>query len=169
MLVTEAAAPKMETRLGDGAEAVAIGPSGKQSMVSKWLQEHETLLWGLTAISVVTLVATLIALPLLILRLPADYFVRPPGKGWPTRRPAVHFSLLLAKNLLGLVLLVPALAMLVLPGQGLLMVLVSIVLLDFPKKHRLECWLVRRRAICRPANWIRAKGGRQPLQLPPDE
>lgn len=131
-----------------------------------WLEEYEALLWSLTALSVLAFFATLIAIPLLIARLPADYFTRRPLRDWPTRHPAVHLLLVVAKNALGLVLLLAGLAMLVLPGQGILTIFVAIMLLDFPRKRDVERWLIRRRPIFHAANWIRAKRGRPPLELP---
>ena len=129
-----------------------------------WLEDNETLLWSLTVASVFMFFATLIAMPLLIARLPTDYFTRRPVRDWPTRRPALHLLLVMAKNLL--VLLLAGLAMLVLPGQGVLTIFVAIMLLDFPRKRELERWLLRRRPIFRAANWIRAKRHQPPLELP---
>ncbi len=131
-----------------------------------WLEEYETLLWSLTALSVFMFIATLIAMPLLIARLPADYFTRRPVRDWPTHHPAMHLLLVVAKNAIGLVLLLAGLAMLVLPGQGLLTIFVAIMLLDFPRKRDLARWLIRRRAIFHTANWIRAQRHRPPLELP---
>ena len=56
--------------------------------------------------------------------------------------------------------------MLVLPGQGLLTIFVALVLLDFPGKLRLERWLIRKPAVRRPIDWIRAKAGREPIRPP---
>lgn len=111
-------------------------------------------------------VATLISMPLLIARLPVDYFSRRPVRDWQTRHPAVHLLLVVAKNLLGMILLLAGLAMMVLPGQGLLTLFVAIMLLDFPRKRHLERWLIRRGPIFRAANWIRAKRRQPPLELP---
>ena len=105
--------------------------------------------------------ATLIAMPLLIARLPADYFTRRPVRDWPARRPALHLLLVVVKNGLGLVVL--------LAGQGLLTMLVGVLLLDFAGKRRLQRWLIRRRPIFRGANRIRANRHRPPLELPPAE
>ena len=132
-----------------------------------WLEANQPLLWSLTVLSVIMFVATLIAMPLLIVRLPADYFTRRPVRDWPARRPRLHLLLVILKNALGVVLLLAGLAMLVLPGQGLLTILVAVMLLDFPGKRRLQRWLIRRRPIFRAANWIRAKRHRPPLELPP--
>jgi hypothetical protein len=38
-----------------------------------WLRGHETVIWWLGALSVVTCVGTLVVLPLVVARLPADY------------------------------------------------------------------------------------------------
>ena len=54
-----------------------------------------------------------------------------------------------------------------LPGQGILTLLVALMLLDFPGKRRLELWLVRRRGLVRGIDWIRERGGRDALRLPP--
>lgn len=134
-----------------------------------WLGANETLLWSLTAASVLMCMATLLAIPLMIARLPTDYFTRRPVRDWPVRRPALHLLLVILKNVLGLVLLLAGLAMLLLPGQGLLTLLVGIMLVDFPGKRRLQQRLIRYRPIFRAANWIRAKRNRPPLELPERE
>jgi len=54
-------------------------------------------------------------------------------------------------------------AMLVLPGQGILAILGGIELMDFPGKYRLERWIVSRPAVLRSVNWLRRRMGRPPL------
>jgi UPF0716 family protein affecting phage T7 exclusion len=77
----------------------------------------------------------------------------------------VRICILIGKNLLGGLLMIAGLAMLVLPGQGLLTLFVGFLLIDFPGKYRLEKWLIRRRYILRPINWLRARRHRAPLQV----
>ena len=72
---------------------------------------------------------------------------------------------MVGKNLLGSVLMVAGVAMLVLPGQGVLTILVGFLLVDFPGKYPLERWLVSRRAIGAPLNWLRSRAGRAPLEF----
>ena len=60
-------------------------------------------------------------------------------------------------------------AMLALPGQGILTILVGITLLNFPGKRRLELRIVRQRRVLRAINWMRAKAKRPPLVLPVKE
>jgi len=55
--------------------------------------------------------------------------------------------------------------MLVLPGQGVMTVLIGVALLDFPGKHRLQRWIVGRRGVLDALNWIRRKRGRPPFSL----
>ena len=74
--------------------------------------------------------------------------------------------LLITKNLLGIVLLIAGLAMLLVPGQGLLTIVVGMLLIDFPGKFRVERWLVTRRQVWRSINWLRKRAGRPVLNSP---
>ena len=88
-----------------------------------WIELHSTtLLASLGLIGLLTFVGSLIALPILAARLPADYFtvrakVVPPWRG---PHPIRGTLLWVARNLLGLVLVLGGIWMLFLPGQGLL-------------------------------------------------
>lgn len=131
------------------------------------LTDNQELIWILGITSVAIFVASLLIMPALIVRIPTDYFAhaaRPPSP-WANRHPAVRFALLVCKNMLGVVLVLGGFAMLVLPGQGLLTIFAGFVLLDFPRKYAFESWLVRRRWIHRPINWLRKKRHREPLRI----
>ena len=132
-----------------------------------WADRHETLLWWLGAASAAALVVTLVAVAVIIVRMPADYFVdrRHHHLARFRERPALTLALTIARNVLGLAFLVAGIAMLVLPGQGLLTIFVALVLLDFPGKLRLEQSLIRRKGVRRPMNWIRRKAGKPPLVI----
>ncbi len=90
-----------------------------------WLQPYESVLWWLAALSVVTFVGTLVVIPVLVVRIPADYFVRPRQRATPELSARALWRLvgLILKNGVGLVFVLAGLAMLVLPGQGLLCLL----------------------------------------------
>ena len=77
----------------------------------------------------------------------------------------------IAKNALGVVvvLLGIVLSLPLVPGQGLLTILMGLMLLDFPGKRRMEIWMIRRKGIAKGIAWIRRKAGRQPLIIPGDE
>jgi hypothetical protein len=137
--------------------------------VPEWLQANQSALWWLGALSVVTFVGSLIAIPILVARIPADYFAPKQRDRVPWRQsnPVLHGCGLILKNLAGSVFVVAGLAMLVLPGQGILTILIGVMLMDFPGKFALERWLVRKKTVLRAINWIRAKAG-QPALLAPD-
>ena len=101
----------------------------------------------LFGISLLLFAGTLGAMPVVLARMRADYFVRPDAPAAGGRYPALRWALLALKNLLGLVLLPAGLAMLILPGQGIITVLVALTLLNFPGKRRLELQIVRRRPV----------------------
>jgi hypothetical protein len=139
--------------------------------MAEWIRANDTLLWVLATASVVTFVATLIAVPWIVIRIPHDYFAHRTrhATDWSQHHPAVRVLLKAGKNTLGAVFVLVGLAMLALPGQGLLTMLIGVMLLDFPGKFRFERWFVGRRPVLRAMNWLRKKGGRPPLTLHEDD
>jgi hypothetical protein len=75
----------------------------------------------------------------------------------------VRCALLMGKNLLGYLLIAAGIAMLVLPGQGVLTILLGFILVDLPGKYRFERWLVTRPLVLRSINRLRRRAGRDPL------
>ena len=132
-----------------------------------WIQEHKGWVVCLTAVSAVLFLATLFVVPALIVRIPADYYTREerPPSPWSRSHPLVRILLAVGRNALGAVLVALGLAMLVLPGQGLLTILVGVLMLDFPGKYRFEKWLLSGRRVHKAVNWLRHRAGAQPLRL----
>lgn len=121
---------------------------------------------GFFAFSIVCFVVGLLAVPLVIARMPADYFVRSPAERRAARRhPALRALRLVAQNALGGLLLLAGIAMLVLPGQGVLTIVAALTLLTFPGKRRLQRRLLRTPALSRLVGAIRRRAGQPPLQL----
>ena len=117
-------------------------------------------------LSLVLFVAGLLAGPLVIARLPADYFVRPERDPLdPKRHPALRLAFRLARNGLGLLLIMAGVAMLVLPGQGVLAILVGISLVSFPGKRKLQRRVLELPGVRRVVASIRKRAGQPPLQL----
>lgn len=133
-----------------------------------WLQLHETLIAWLGAISVLMFVGSLVAIPWLVARIPADYFLRHQHyvDRWKPRHPLTRVVVLALKNLFGFILLLAGIAMLVLPGQGILTIVVGLMFIDFPGKLALERWCVQQPGVHQAINWIRKKANRPPLELP---
>jgi len=115
--------------------------------------------------SVALAVLSLLALPFLLARIPADYFHG--RRRQPAPLGGARWFGRLLKNVLGGVLLLVGIAMLVLPGQGILTILAALVFLDFPGKRRLEQRLVARPRVLKTINHLRARIGHPPLELDP--
>jgi len=108
------------------------------------------------------LVLCALLLPVIILRLPADYFAsvrkeQPPPRTW------IGWVWRVSQNLLGVLFLVAGIAMLVLPGQGLLTILIGLMLITFPGKRGLERRIIARPTILRMLNNLRARHSLPPL------
>jgi len=131
-------------------------------LLARIWHEYEALWWWLALASVVMLLLSALAIPWLIVRLPEDFYLRPAATraGHPGARIG-H----LAKNAAGALLLVAGIAMLVLPGQGILTILAALALLDFPGKRDVERRILAYPAILGVANHLRARAGRAPLRL----
>lgn len=115
---------------------------------------------GLTAFSLVTCVVSIICASWALRRLPVDYLLTDPAQ-------EPRGGLLRAlRNLVGLILLLLGVAMLVLPGQGLLTILAGLSLMDFRGKRQLECRLMLRPRVFAAINRFRLRSG-QPRLLSP--
>jgi archaellum biogenesis protein FlaJ (TadC family) len=120
---------------------------------------------GLSAVSALMFVGSLFVLRFLLIRMPADYFVRErqAGGDWLGQHPAMRVLATLIKNVVGVVLLVLGVIMLFTPGQGVLLILVGVSLLDVPGKRAIELRIVSNPTVLRTINHLRAKAGRPPI------
>ena len=137
---------------------------GEGEGLSAWLEDNSTLLVWLTVLSIASLVLSALLLPVVVVRLPEDHFVKGHREPRP-KRGAWQWLRLVGRNLAGFVFVVAGVLMLVLPGQGLLTILIGLLLVDFPGKRGLERWFVRRRGVLKFLNRMREKRGKPPLRL----
>lgn len=121
--------------------------------------------WLLTLgiVSAATLLISLVLVPWLIVMMPADYYAETNARHVFQSRPLLRSLFLLVKNAIGAVLLCVGVAMLFLPGQGLLTMLAGLALLNFPGKRRLEMRFLHAPRVLGSINWLRARAGREPL------
>ena len=133
----------------------------------QWIDANQFAFWWLMAASVFMFLATLIVIPVLVVRIPADYFAdnRRHRTPWGRQHPLLRGVLVTCKNLLGVTFILAGSAMLVLPGQGILTILIGSMMLDIPGKYRFERWLVQKPVVWRSMTWLRMKAGRDPLIL----
>ncbi len=124
--------------------------------------------WWIVLFSAVMLGLAMVVVPIVVSRLPSDYFIRTGRSGWKARGRRfgwIRWPVLVVKNLLGLGFLFFGALMLVLPGQGLLTILIAAMLLDYPGKRRLQQWVVTRKGVSSSIDWMRRKAGRPPLKF----
>jgi len=123
----------------------------------------DQILQWLGFFSVVTFVASLLGVPWLILRMSPEYFIqhRLEVQQRQRRHPVLTVILFCLRNTVGILLLLAGLAMLVLPGQGLLTILIGFSVMNFPGKHSLLERCIQLNTIQQSLNWIRRKGGKK--------
>jgi len=133
--------------------------------LQSFLSEHQGTIVLLAGASLAVFFLSIIVLPLILIRLPADYFVRKPHL--PEGHPVIRIILKVIKNIFGLLLLALGFIMLFIPGQGILTMLFGIALMDFPGKWRLQGRIARTPKVHRSLDWLRQKTDR-PLFILPD-
>ena len=104
----------------------------------------------------------------ILVKLPADHFSKHrKTKFWDGPRPALHAAKVIGKNIAGVLLVALGIVLSLpgVPGQGLLTVLLGIMLLDFPGRHRLEQKLLSRPSIVNAINRLRGRFDKPPLEL----
>src|SRR5262245_48807807 len=104
--------------------------------------------WPATVgISLLLLVGSLVLAGLVVIRWPADQFknVAPPPF-WATRHPVIRVAGLIGKNLAGTLVILLGIIMAIpgVPGQGTLLILTGLTLVDFPGKRKIERSLISR-------------------------
>ncbi len=131
-----------------------------------WLRIHG---WWLAILSSILSIAVGAIGLWLLVRLPEDHFLRsgedpaPPG-----RHPALHLALMILKNLIGgmIVLLGALMSLPLVPGPGIVMLILGLSLMSFPGKRKLELKLLKIPLALDAVNWLRRRNGRAPFRLP---
>ncbi len=122
---------------------------------------------AITIISVVMFFGTILLIPIIIIRLPTNYFLHEEEHVWlAAYHPVLRYAGLVLKNTVGVIFLLAGIAMLVLPGQGLLTMVIGVSLLDFPGKRRIEHRLLTKPMVFQAMNAIRQKFGKPPFSQP---
>ncbi len=133
--------------------------------VTSWVPPEVLIIT--TLISVVMFFGTILLIPVIIIRLPMDYFWHDEERVWMAGyHPILRYIGLGIKNMIGLVFFLAGVAMLVLPGQGLLTMVIGVSLLDFPGKRTIEHRLLTNPMVFQAMNAIRQKFGKPPFSKP---
>jgi len=166
-------------------------------IILKWFYDHNTLILVFFILSFVLAVLLFVALVRTINNLPADFFLQEKKSSqtlFPLRAKALNkdaskypdlaqnvvdpptdtINLILSiiklilKNILGILLLIFGIIMLFLPGQGILTIFISLLLIDFPGKWKLINYLSHKKKIVEAMNLIRRRFKKSDLISPKD-
>jgi len=109
--------------------------------------------------------ASIAFVPWMLTRLPSDYFLNEERENYLFKdsSPFVRSVFMILKNIVGGILVLAGIAMLFLPGQGLLTMVAGIFLMDFPYKYKIEKWIIRQPVIFKMFNKIRQKADKAPF------
>jgi hypothetical protein len=123
---------------------------------------------ALIVLSTVTFVAGLFLVPVLVVRIPPDYFIgeRRPRLQFERQHPVLRVALLAIKNGLGAALILAGVVMIVTPGPGIIGILAGVMLMDLPGKRALERRLIALPKVMTTLNRLRARYGHPPLIAP---
>jgi hypothetical protein len=135
-----------------------------RSLYPPWL-DAKVLAW-LGAASLLMFLIGIVAVPIVLARIPADYYVRPERAMRRTQRSPLGRLGFVVRNLLGGLLVLLGILLLVLPGQGILTVALGFMLLDFPGRVKLERRIIARPRVLAAINALRRRARRPPLEIP---
>jgi len=132
-------------------------------LLLQYKQVFITLAWGSLGLFLISLSIV----PVLITKIPANYFHSEYRNNLLTEKPRKLFTFILfiIKNIAGFILILLGTLMLALPGQGILTIIIGLFLMDFPGKYRFERKLVSNSRVLKSLNWIRSKANKPPLIL----
>lgn len=133
-----------------------------RSLHPSWLDAELMAILGIG--SLVMFVVGLVAVPLVLARIPADYYSRP-EKLEHARRSPLRWVGWFFRNLAGFLLVLLGLLLIILPGQGILTIALGLMLLDFPGRTRLERRIIGRPKVLAAVNALRRRARRPPLEI----
>lgn len=135
-------------------------------MPAVWFQHAEiTIISALIIISVLFWIGTLVAVPLVVIWLPSDYLTTENGLGVSRRLPPVlRYPYWVLKNVFGVIFIIAGIAMLFLPGQGILTIVLGMALINFPGKRKVIRRTLGHERVLSTINRLRARARKEPLQ-----
>ena len=74
-----------------------------------WITQNEAAIWFMAVFSIISFIASLLLIPVLVTRIPEDYFAetkRHRWEPWAHEHPVIRWSLLILKNTLGYIFIV---------------------------------------------------------------
>ena len=132
-----------------------------------WLKEHVLLVAFLSLLAggIAVIIGAIVAI-----RLPENYFLEMSSEQNGRRKNvgAAPLPLMILKNIVGGILIVIGVILSVplVPGPGVLILIMGLMLTNFPGKRKIVQKLLQTQFIFQPINWLRKLSGRPPLISP---
>ena len=126
---------------------------------------YETMLL-ISVISMFSFVMSILCIPLIIRRLPYDFFMLKNITFFPHLPILLRFLIFFIKNAVGILLLAAGIIMLFIPGQGILTIIMGLALMDFPGKRNVEIKLLRLHSVQKTLNWLRKNKDLKTFKFP---
>ncbi|MCL2792290.1 MAG: hypothetical protein FWD87_04290 [Spirochaetaceae bacterium] len=137
--------------------------------ILEWLYNYNDIILLLFIFSLVTAFAFTAIILLIIVSIPSDFFLQE-KRGIIKKGNKFHFFIfvfvLILKNILGIALLLFGIVLLFIPGEGMLTIFISLLLIDFPGKRKLIRNITRRRKVINGLNFVRRKFGKSDFIYP---
>lgn len=135
-----------------------------RSLIELLFEENSGVIGAIAAGSIAFSIVGAALGPVILARLPEDYFTRSALSR--RMRPRAGYRALLVRilrNIAGWPLLLVGIVLLVLPGQGVLTIIAALVLMDFPMKKRLLHRVLRETRVRAALDWLRRVAGKPPF------
>lgn len=135
----------------------------------EWLAETwMALTWGRIffglGMFVISAAVTLLIAGIVIVKMPANYFSSHYQEDFMPNTPwLARWGALIAKNVVGVILIIAGILMLIGPGQGILTILIGLIMVDIPGKRPIEAKIIKRPNVLAGINKLRAKFNKPPL------
>tara|TARA_B100000767_G_C19751781_1_gene531146 strand:+ start:1821 stop:2261 length:441 start_codon:yes stop_codon:yes gene_type:complete len=133
-----------------------------------WLESYSSILISLGGLSILILLLSIVGMGWFIAQIPEDYFIhdKRQAKQWNKYSSEAKIAIMISKNILGGIMIIGGLFLLILPGQGLLTMIIGLLLIDYPGKFKLEQKIISIPSIFKSLNWFRAKAKKSNLLHP---
>lgn len=135
----------------------------------EWIAGYwEALTWGkilfAAGLFLGSVVFSLLVVGIIIVKIPENYFSSHYQQDFLPNTPwLVRWGAVIAKNIVGLILVVAGIIMLIGPGQGILTILIGLIMMDIPGKRPLEARIIKRPTVLSAVNALRARYHKPPF------
>ncbi len=129
-----------------------------------WMNLTWTQIFVSAAMFITPAVLSVLIAAIVMVKMPENYFSSHYQEDFMPNTPWIaRWGVVVAKNLVGAMLILAGIAMLIGPGQGILTILIGIILVDIPGKRPIEAKIIKRPNVLYAVNKLRKKYNKPPL------